>query len=88
MVKRVNHKQTWFDLIEYFFWYEHFNPYAADDKFGQYEIMEKSWKITETLAHGYSFEIAQRKLSNEYQHDRVSTFFKNLCFLVLWTKVA
>ena len=27
-------------------------------------------------------------LSNEYQHDRVKMFFKNLRVLVLWTKVA
>ena len=25
---------------------------------------------------------------NEYQHDRVSKIFKNLCILVLWKKVA
>ena len=44
--------------------------------------------MTETLANGYSFESAQRELSNEYQHDRVGWHFKNLCVLVLWTKVA
>ena len=32
-----------------------------------------------TLANGYSSESAQRELSNEYQHDRVSMLFKNLC---------
>ena len=31
--------------------------------------------MTETLAHGYSSEIAQGELYNEYQHDRVSMFF-------------
>ena len=30
----------------------------------------------------------QRELSNEYQHDRVKMVLKNLCILVLWTKVA
>ena len=30
----------------------------------------------------------QRDLSNEYQHYRVWMVFKNLCVLVLWTKVA
>ena len=46
-------------------------------------------KITETLAYGYSSEsLTQRKLSNEYQHDRVSMVFRDLCVLVLWTKVA
>ena len=53
-----------------------------------YKIMQKSWKITETLAYGYSYESTHRDLSNEYQHDRVQMFFKNLCVLVIWTKVA
>ena len=44
--------------------------------------------MIETLAHGYSSESTPRELSNEYQHDRVKMFFKNLCVLVLWTKVA
>ena len=44
--------------------------------------------MTETLAHGYSSESAQRVLSNEYQHDRVKMFFKNVCIHMLWTKVA
>ena len=48
-----------------------FNPYAAGGKFGQYKIMQKNWKITETLSYGYSSERTQRNLSNEYQHDRV-----------------
>ena len=30
----------------------------------------------------------RRDLSNEYQHDRVWMVFKNLCILVIWTKVA
>ena len=29
----------------------------------------------------------QRELSNEYQHDRVYMIFKNICILVLRTKV-
>ena len=49
---------------------------------------EKSQKITETLAYGYSSESTQRELSNEYQHDRVLMVFKNLCIIVIWTKVA
>ena len=40
-----------------------------------------------TLAYGYSFESTQRELSNEYQHDRVSMLFKNICVLVHWTEV-
>ena len=44
--------------------------------------------MTETLANGYSSERTQRELSYEYQHDRVWMIFKNLCVLVLWTKVA
>ena len=38
--------------------------------------MQKIWKMTETLAHGYSSESAQRELSNEYQHDRVLDVFE------------
>ena len=45
-------------------------------------------KITETMAHGYSSESTQQELSNEYQHDRVKMFFKNLCAFVTWKKVA
>ena len=44
--------------------------------------------MTETLAYGYSSESTQRKLSNEYQHDRVKMVFKNLCVIILWTKEA
>ena len=44
--------------------------------------------MTETLAYGYSSKSTQRELTNEYQHDRVGMVFKNLCVLVLWTKVA
>ena len=44
--------------------------------------------MIETLANAYSSESTQRELSNEYQHDRVKMIFKNVCILVLWTKVA
>ena len=44
--------------------------------------------MNETLANGYSSKSTQRELSNEYQHDRVWMFFKNIYILVLWTKVA
>ena len=44
--------------------------------------------MTETLANGYSFDSTQRELSDEYQHDRVLMVFKNLCDVLLWTKVA
>ena len=50
--------------------------------------MQKTWEMTETLANGYSYESTQRELSNEYQHDRVWMFFKNLCALVLSMNVA
>ena len=33
--------------------------------------LQNIWKMTETLAHGYSPESTQLVLSNEYQHDRV-----------------
>ena len=35
--------------------------------FGQYKMILKTWKTTETLAHRYSSESIQRELSNEYQ---------------------
>ena len=44
--------------------------------------------MTETLANGYSSESTHWELSNEYQHDRVEMVFKNLCILVIGTKVA
>ena len=47
------------------------NPYAAGGYFDPYEMMQKSWKMTETLTNGYSSESTQRELSNEYQHDKV-----------------
>ena len=46
------------------------------------------WKMTETLAYGYSSDSSQGDISNEYQHDRVWMIFKNLCIIVLWTKIA
>ena len=63
------------------------NPYAADGYFGQYNMIQKNWKMIETLANGYSSESTQQELSNEYQHDRVSMVFQESCILVLWTKV-
>ena len=54
----------------------------------RYLMVQKSRKMTETLAHGHSSESAQRELSNEYQHDRVWMIFKNLRVIVLWAKVA
>ena len=47
------------------------NPYAAGGLFGHYKMMQKSWKMTETLANGYSSERTQREQSNEYQHGMV-----------------
>ena len=32
------------------------------------KLMQKSWKMTEPLAYGYSSESTQWELSNEYQH--------------------
>ena len=48
-----------------------FNPYAAGGLFGQYQMMQKSWKMTETLAHGYSYVSTQQELSYEYQYNKV-----------------
>ena len=36
----------------------------------------------------YSSESTQRELLNEYKHDMFQMVFKDLCVLVLWTKVA
>ena len=33
------------------------------------KIMQKTWKMIDTLAHGYITESAQWKLSNGYRHD-------------------
>ena len=44
--------------------------------------------MAEILAYGYSSESTQQELSNEYQNDRFSMVFKNICVLVHWTKVA
>ena len=33
--------------------------------------MQKTFKMPETLANGYSFKSTQQALSNEYQHDMV-----------------
>ena len=51
-------------------------------------MTQKSWKIIETWANGYSSESTQQELSKEYQHDRVKMIFKNLYFLVLRMKIA
>ena len=46
-------------------------------------------EVFRKLASGRVLAKSQRELSNEYQHDRVSTVFKkNLCILLLRTKVA
>ena len=42
----------------------------------QYKIMQKTWKIIETLAYGYSSESTWWELSYECQHDRVSDVFQ------------
>ena len=33
--------------------------------------MKKNWKMTETLAYGYSSESTQWELPDEYQHDEM-----------------
>ena len=49
------------------------------------------WKLEKSLKSwhmGTYLMSIQQTLSNEYQHDRVETIFKNLCFLVFSTNVA
>ena len=55
----------------FLFAYKCFNPYDAGGLFGQYKMMQNTWRMMETLAHGYSSESIQRELSNDYQHDMV-----------------
>ena len=43
--------------------------------------MQKTERMTETLAHRYSSKSTWRELSNEYQHGRVEMGLKNLCAL-------
>ena len=43
--------------------------------------------MTRILASGYS-SVSTQLDSNEYQYNMVKMFFRNLCVLVLWTKVA
>ena len=50
-------------------------------------MMQKTWKMSETLANGYLYESTRRELSNEYEHDRVSMVFESICILVLWMNV-
>ena len=45
-------------------------------------------KMTETLAHGYSPESTQRELSKNTNMKGFRCFFKYLCILVFWKKVA
>ena len=46
--------------------------------------MQKTFKMTETKANGYSSESIRQEHSNEYQNDRVYSFQKSLhsCALV------
>ena len=51
-------------------------------------LLQKYWKMTETLANGYSSESTPQELSNEYQHDSVWIVFQDFCILISWTNVA
>ena len=63
--------------------------YAADGFFGQYQMTLKSWNIIDKPRKWvFIWENWQRMLSNEYQQDQIKVIFKNLCILVLRTKVA
>ena len=50
-------------------------------------MKQKSGKITETLANGYSSDSTWQALSNEYQQDTVKMIFEIFCFLVTSVKV-
>ena len=62
------------------------NPYVAGGYFGQYKMMQKSLEFIETWANGYSSDITQQELSNEYQYDRVLMVLKIFVSLCLWRK--
>ena len=62
------------------------NRYAAGGYLCHYKIMQKSWKITEILAYGYSYGSIQQELFNVYQFDMVYMFFKNPASLCFWLK--
>ena len=49
-----------------------FNPYAAGGGFGQYKMMQKNSKITETLTNGSSFGV----LSESYPMNTNMTGFR------------
>ena len=38
------------------------NSYAAGGKFGQYKMMQNTWEMSETLAHGYLSECSLRAI--------------------------
>ena len=46
-------------ICEHFLIHYMVNPYAAGGLFGQNNMMQKSRKMTETLANGYSYESTQ-----------------------------
>ena len=74
--------RKWQDTVIHVHWLHGttvLSPYAAGGDFAQYKMMQKIWKMTKTLANWYSSESTRWELSNEYQHDRVSMVFKNLC---------
>ena len=50
-------------------------------------MMQKTWKMAEALAYGYSSDSTQRELSNEYLNDRVMKIFIIFCFFVHRIKV-
>ena len=64
------------------------NPNAGGGEVDHCKMVQKNWKMAETLAHGYSSERTQQALSNQYQHDRVKKIFKNVCALLIRMKVA
>ena len=59
-----------------------FNPLAADGLFGQYDMLTKRGEMTETQAHGYSFDSTKQELSDEYQPNRIKMIFINRCLCV------
>ena len=50
--------------------------------FGQYKMMQKSWNMIETLAHGYSYESTQRK--QKMQKNTLKNDWNPKTWVLIW----
>ena len=61
-------------------------PFARVSVF--FQLFSHYFVLVKLASSSIRVKGTQWELSNEYQHDKVQRIFKNLCILVLWTKVA